>query len=362
MKTTTGEISPSAFETRSLDADPARRADRRRAFADDILAARERLRGVILETPCVASTELGAEAGVRLFLKRDHLQVTGSFKERGAAHALLSMSAAERSRGVVAASAGNHALGLARHGRRMGVNVTLVMPLRAARAKVDRCRALGAEVRLVGSTFDEAGACARELAGARGCRLVHPFDDDAVIAGQGTMALEMLEQVPDLDAVVLPVGGGGLLAGAALALKVRRPDVSIVAVEPAAAPSFQAAWKSARPVTVEVAPTLADGLAVARVGNRAVDLTRGLVDSVVTVTEAEIAWAMLRLFEVERAPVEGAGATALAALLAGKCPSLAGRTVVVPVCGSNVDAGTFAQALHLGLESRHTGSGGALAG
>lgn len=322
--------------------------------AGDIAAARERLCGAIRETPCTESPELGAEAGVRLWLKRDHLQATGSFKERGAANALACLSPAARRRGVVAASAGNHGLGLARHGARLGVPVTLVMPRDAARVKVERCRALGAEVVLEGGSFTEAEAFARELAGRGRRRLVHPFDDPAVMAGQGTLALEVLEQVPELGAIVVPVGGGGLLAGVAVAVKAARPKVRVFAAEAAAAPSFAAAWARRRPVSVPVAPTFADGLAVARVGEATFAAVRGLVDGVVTVSEAEIAWAMLRLFELERTPVEGAGAVALAAVLSGRLARRLGRgPVVVPVCGANVDAATFAAALQLGVAQRN---------
>jgi threonine dehydratase len=312
-------------------------------------AAHRRIRTMIRLTPCTPAPELGAQAGVRLFLKRDHLQATGSFKERGAANALASLTATERRRGVVAASAGNHALGLARHGGRIGVPVTLVMPRGAVRVKVSRCHELGAEVLLEGDDFEAAERFARDLAARERRRFVHPFDDPAVIAGQGTLGLEVLAQVPDLDAIVIPVGGGGLLAGVATAIKTVRPGVTVIAVEPDAAPSYLAAWEAAHPVAVPVGPTLADGLAVARVGATAFAASCGLVDAVVSVSEAEIAAAMVRLFELERTPVEGAGAVATAALLSGKLAWLAGRTVVAPVCGANVDAHTFARALELGL-------------
>ncbi|MGH8723063.1 MAG: pyridoxal-phosphate dependent enzyme [Burkholderiales bacterium] len=305
-----------------------------------------------METPCERSHELGEESGgARVFLKRDHLQATGSFKERGAANALLVLGREARA-GVVAASAGNHALGLARHGARLGVPVTLVMPRGAAQAKVARCRQLGAEIVLEGGSFDEAEAFARDLARGRGAAFVHPFDDKSVMAGQGTMALEILKQVPEVEAIVVPVGGGGLLAGVVAAVGALRPEVQIHAVEPAAAACFAAARQSGRPVRVAVNATFADGLAVARAGRRAFASSEGHVAGSCTVSEEEIAWAMLRLFEVERTAVEGAGATALAALLAGKLSALEGRNVVVPVCGANVDATTFARALDLALARR----------
>jgi threonine dehydratase len=315
--------------------------------------ARERLRGHVLETPCVEAPALAEEAGcARLLLKRDHLQPTGSFKERGAANALALLPPRGRARGAIAASAGNHALGLARHGARLGIPVTLVMPVGAVRAKVQRCRALGAEVVLAGDRFEDAETHARQLAWERGASFIHPFDDEAVIAGQGTMGLEILEQVPDCDVLVVAVGGGGLLAGVATVVKTLRPEVRVVAVEPAAAPCFTAALLAGHPVDAPVLPTFADGLAVARAGSNTTAIAARLVDDVVTVSEDEIAWAMLRLFETDRVAVEGAGATALAAILAGRVGGISGATVVAPVCGANVDASVFARALAVGLARR----------
>lgn len=303
-----------------------------------------------METRCPVSPALGALAGVELFLKRDHEQVTGSFKERGAAHALLRLDHATRRRGVVAASAGNHALGLARHGDRLGVPVTLVMPVAAARVKVERCRALRANVVLAGATYDEAEVVARALAAERGLSYVHPFDDADVIAGQGTMGLEIVEQAPGVEVVFVPVGGGGLLAGVASAVKTARPAVRVIAVEPLAAASYAAAYAAGAPAAVAVGPTLADGLSVARIGAIPWAVSRGLVDGVVTVSEREIARAMVRLFEHERTVVEGAGAVALAGALSGRCAGLAGARVAVPLTGANVDATRFAEALRSGGE------------
>jgi threonine dehydratase len=320
---------------------------------DDIRAAHARLHGVVRETPCVHSRALSDEAGVHLWLKRDDQQTTGSFKERGAANALATLPAAQRRRGVVAASAGNHALGLAQHGPRCGVRVTLVMPRNAARVKVARCRALGAHVVLEGDGFAEADGFARTLAVHEGAHYVHPFDDPAVIAGQGTLGLEIVAQVSDVSVIVLPVGGGGLLAGVATAVKGLRPGVQVIPAEPASAPSFAGARAHGRPIDVAVQETLADGLAVARVGERTFAASRDCVDAVVTVTENEIAYAMLRLYETEGTKVEGAAAVALAAILSGRISGLAGRKVVVPVCGANVDESTFARALRMAAEYRH---------
>lgn len=318
---------------------------------DDILAARERLRGVVLETPCRVASGLRRSVDGEVFLKHECLQRTRSFKERGAANALLQLRAEERRAGVVAASAGNHGLGLAWHGFRLGVSVLLVIPANAPRAKVDRCRAFGARVELCGTSFEAADFRARELARQQGRYYIHPFDDVAVMAGQGTVVLEILEQVPELEALVLPVGGGGLLAGAAIAIRGLRSAVRVVAVEPTNAASFRAAEESANPVEIDVQPTLADGLAVSRVGTKPFAATRGLVDRAVTVSEVEIAQAMVHLFEVERVVAEGAGAVALAAVLHRRDPELSQLRSVALVGGGNVDATTFARALQLGARA-----------
>ena len=222
---------------------------------------------------------------------------------------------AAKSRGVVAASAGNHALGLAYHGKLLGIPVTVVMPRFAPLVKVATCRRLGARVILEGETFDDARRGAAAIADRDGLDRIHGFDDPRVIAGQGTMALEILEDVPDAAAIVVPTGGAGLLAGVAVAAKALRPDIRIVAVETAAAPSFSASLAAGRPTQVPIHPTLADGLAVGRVGELSFLLAAPLVDQVVTVDEAELSLAVLRLLELEKTVVEGAAASALAALL-----------------------------------------------
>lgn len=299
----------------------------------DVEAARRRLATGLRLTPCPIAPGLAEIAGMTIWLKRDDLQRTGSFKERGARHALLCLSPEERARGVVAASAGNHALGLAYHGAALGVRVSVVVPTNAPAVKVARCRALGAEVIEHGESFEAAQAHATDLARFSGAALVHPFDDPRVMAGQGTMALEFLEQAPALDTVIVPVGGGGLLAGVATVVKARRPEVRVIAVEPAHAASFVAAYLHGAPAPAALAPTLADGLAVARMGERTFALAAPLVDDVVTVDENEIASA-LALLARQGIVAEGAGATALAAVLAGKVTA---RAAVLPICGRNID-------------------------
>jgi threonine dehydratase len=321
----------------------------------DIAAARARIRSGIYESPCVPSVPLSDLTGCRVWCKLDLLQRTGSFKERGARNALLLLDEAARSRGVIAASAGNHALGLTWHGRLLAIPVTVVMPRFAPLVKVETCRRLGARVILEGTTFDEARATAARMALEEGLRLVHGFDDPHVVAGQGTMALEILEAVPDAEALVVPTGGGGLLAGVAMAAKALNPSIRIVAVEPAAAPALSAALAAGEPVRVPVRPTLADGLAVGRIGNVPFGILSrpasgaALVDRVVTVDEEALSLAVLRLAELEKTVVEGAAASALAALLGEAAAELADRRVVLLLCGGNIDLSILGRVIDHGL-------------
>ncbi len=316
---------------------------------DDIRAAQTRIAGRVLRSPCPRSIPLSEATGADVFCKLDLLQRTGSFKERGACNALMMLDDAAKSRGVVAASAGNHALGLAYHGKLLGIPVTVVMPRFAPLVKVATCRRLGARVILEGETFDDARRGAAAIADRDGLDRIHGFDDPRVIAGQGTMALEILEDVPEAGAIVVPTGGAGLLAGVAVAAKALRPDIRIVAVETAAAPSFSASLAAGRPTQVPIHPTLADGLAVGRVGELSFLLAAPLVDQVVTVDEAELSLAVLRLLELEKTVVEGAAASALAALLGGRCPELAGRSTVLLLCGGNIDLTILDRVIDHGL-------------
>ena len=316
---------------------------------DDIRAAQTRIAGRVLRSPCPRSIPLSEATGADVFCKLDLLQRTGSFKERGACNALMMLDDAAKSRGVVAASAGNHALGLAYHGKLLGIPVTVVMPRFAPLVKVATCRRLGARVILEGETFDDARRGAAAIADRDGLDRIHGFDDPRVIAGQGTMALEILEDVPEAAAIVVPTGGAGLLAGVAVAAKALRPDIRIVAVETAAAPSFSASLAAGRPTQVPIHPTLADGLAVGRVGEVSFPLAAPLVDQVVTVDEAELSLAVLRLLELEKTVVEGAAASALAALLGNHCPELAGRSTVLLLCGGNIDLTILDRVIDHGL-------------
>jgi len=315
----------------------------------DIRAAHDRIRSGIYRSPCPPSIPLSELTGCEIFCKLDLLQRTGSFKERGARNALLLLDDAKRRRGVVAASAGNHALGLAYHGKLLGIPVTVVMPRFAPLVKVATCRRLGATVCLEGDTFDDARRLALEIAARDGLERIHGFDDLRVIAGQGTMGLEILADVPDADAIVIPCGGAGLLAGVATAAKALKPGITIVAVEPAAAGSLSASLAAGRPTPVAIRPTLADGLAVGTVGETSFAIAAPLVDRVVTVGEDALALAVLRLLELEKTVVEGAGAAALAALFDGHCPELRGKKVVLALCGGNIDLSMLDRVLDHGL-------------
>ncbi|MGH7346862.1 MAG: threonine ammonia-lyase, partial [Candidatus Rokuibacteriota bacterium] len=257
--------------------------------AADILAARKRLEGAVYETPCAYSQTLSELSGLRCFLKLENLQMTGSFKERGAANLLLQLDPAELARGVAAASAGNHGLAVAFHAARLGIAAVIVMPEWAPLIKVTSSRRHGAEVILEGANYDEAYGRARQLAAERGLAFVHPFDDDRVVAGQGTLGLELLEQCPEMDAVVVPVGGGGLVGGVALALKAARPEVRVIGVQAEALDAMKQALAAGARTTVAAASTIADGIAVRQVGELTLALAARYLDEVVTVTEEELA-------------------------------------------------------------------------
>ena len=315
----------------------------------DVEAARERIAGGIYVSPCVESIPLSQLTGAHVFCKLDYLQRTGSFKERGARNALLLLNDEQRRRGVIAASAGNHAQGVAYHGSLLGIPVTVVMPQFAALIKVTNCRHLGANVILHGADLGESRALAEEIAEEKGLTFIHPFDNANVMAGQGTMALEILEQTPDVDAVVVPVGGGGLLAGIGTVFKALRPKARVVGVEPDHAACLTAARAAGRPVPVTLSPTLADGLAVPLLGKLPFAVLAQVVDQVVTVDEAHIALAILRLIELEKSVVEGGGAAPLAAFLAGKLDNLKGKRVVLTLCGGNIDLTMLGRVIEVGL-------------
>ncbi len=315
----------------------------------DIRAARRRINSGIITSPCLESIPLSEITGSRIVCKYDNAQRTGSFKERGARNALLRLSAAQKKLGVIAASAGNHALGLAYHGKLLGIPVTVVMPDYAPLIKITTSQRLGANVIVKGRDFVQARALADELSTKHDYTYIHGFDHDDIIAGQGTMGLEILEQVPDLDAIVCPIGGGGLIAGLSLAVKSVRPKVRVIGVESKATGNYAAAIKAGHPVVQPRRPTLCDGLATLTVGANAFSITRKHVDEVVSVSEDAIALAILRMVELEKTVVEGAAAAPLAAMMSGKLPKLAGKNVALAVCGGNIDPAVLSRIIESGL-------------
>ena len=315
----------------------------------EIEAARGRIAGAVYDSPCPPSIPLSEITGIEIFCKLDNLQRTGSFKERGARNALAQLSVEQQERGVIDASAGNHGQALAYQGKLLGIPATVMMPKFAPLVKVNNCQKLGATVVLHGKDFGEAKAHAHEIATEKGLAYIDGYDDPAIIAGQGTMGLEIVEQTPDLEAVIIPVGGAGLLAGVSLAIKTLRPKVKIVTVEAENVASFSAALEAGKPTKIVMHPTLADGLAIPQVGSNAFRIAKPLVDLAVTVTEEQIALAILRLVELEKSVVEGAAATPLAACMSGKLKELTGKRVVLLICGGNIDPNVLSRVIERGL-------------
>ena len=307
-----------------------------------------RIRDAIRISPCTHSETFSALTNNAIFLKLDNQQRTGAFKERGALNKLLTLTAEERAQGVIAASAGNHAQGVAYHAGRQGIRASIYMPLPTPLTKVSATRAYGAEVVLHGTNYDEAYEKAVEQSRERHLTLIHAFDDDAVIAGQGTLGLEILQQQPDIEAIVAPIGGGGLIGGIACAVKEMNPRVQVFGVQPVRLPSMKAAVAQGEPVTLKPASTIADGIAVRRAGERTFPLVQKYVDDIVTVEEEEIANAILLLLEREKTLAEGAGAASIAAVLNHKLP-LEGKKVAVLVCGGNIDVTLLSRIIERGL-------------
>ena len=314
----------------------------------DIQDALHRIRPSIGISPAAQSHELSRIAGGPVFLKLENLQRTGSFKERGALNKLLMLTAEERDRGLVTASAGNHAQAVAYHAGRLGLKSQIWMPLTTPLAKVSATRKHGAEVVLRGTSFDEAYTAARESCCRERRTFVHPFDDEDVIAGQGTLGPELLEQLPRLDAAIVPVGGGGLISGVAVALKELRPRIRVIGVQTLSLPSMSAALQEKVPVLLPAASTIADGIAVRSVGEKTLPLVQKYVDELVLVDEEEIANSILFLLEREKTVAEGAGAVGVAALLHAKI-DLSRQTAAVLISGGNVDVTLLARIIERGL-------------
>lgn len=312
----------------------------------DIYEAADSILGSVVKTPCTLSQTLSEITGAEVVLKFENHQFTGSFKDRGALVKLLTLTPNQRSAGVIAMSAGNHAQAVAYHSERLGISATIVMPRYTPNVKVERTRALGAEVVLHGDGLDEAHEFAVGLAQERGLWLIHPYDDEKIIAGQGTIALEMLEAFPGLELIIVPVGGGGLIAGNAVAAKAVRPEIEIVGVEAARFPSMLQELKGG-PVRCRKT-TIADGIAVSEPGRLAVPIVRKLVNEILIVQEKQIEAAVLLLLEVEKTVVEGAGAVGLAALLSNR-ERFKGRKVGLILSGGNIDLLTLSSIIQRGL-------------
>mmetsp|Transcript_22283 Transcript_22283/g.29143 ORF Transcript_22283/g.29143 Transcript_22283/m.29143 type:complete len:471 (-) Transcript_22283:369-1781(-) len=321
---------------------------------EDVSKAMYRIRSGIVETEMKKSYFLSKICEMDLHVKLEFTQFTGSFKERGARNALLSLDDEGRKNGVMAASAGNHALALARHGGLLGIPVTCFMPTVAPLTKVEKCKALGANVIIHGAHIGEAKTYGETTPEFSHLKYINGYDDPEIVAGAGTMGIEILEQIPDADVLVIPVGGAGLIAGVSLAAKTLKPDIKVIGVEPENCASFTAALNAGKPVSPNGATTtLADGLAVPVVGPHAFKVAREYVDEVVQVDEKAIALAVLRLIENERFVVEGGGATGLAACLPGQPlfdhPDVKGKKVVVPLCGGNIDSTTLGRVIDRGM-------------
>jgi threonine dehydratase len=314
--------------------------------AEDVSAAASAIRGSIVDTPCIHSRTLSEVTGAEVWLKFENLQFTASFKERGALNKLLSLNPEQRRAGVIAASAGNHAQGVAYHSRRLGIPAVIVMPEHTPYVKVERTRAFGAEIILTGQGFDEAQARALGLAAQRRLTLVHAYDDEKVIAGQGTVALEMLDAEPGLEALLVPVGGGGLIAGMALAAKHAKPTIEIVGVQCEHFPALQAALKAAPPVLG--VSTIADGIAVREPGVLTLAIARTHVEDILLVDEGDIEQAIVMLLEIEKTVAEGAGAAALAALLRHRL-LFRGRKVGLVLSGGNIEPLLLASIIERGM-------------
>jgi threonine dehydratase len=313
-----------------------------------IQAAVARIRDSIFVSPFMRSETFSKLTGNSIFFKLENLQMTGSFKERGALNKILLLTEEERRRGVIAASAGNHAQAVAYHATKRGIAAQICMPLTTPLVKVSATRGYGAEVILVGTNYDETCQEALRRCEQQGLTFIHPFDDEGVIAGQGTLGIEMMEQQPSLEAIIVPVGGGGLIAGLACAVKETHPKVAVIGVQTSKLPSMKVALEHNAPVTLPPKVTIADGIAVRRAGDLTLPLVRKYVDDIVTVDDEEVANAILLLLEKEKTLTEGAGAVATAAVVQHKIP-YHGKNLGIFIGGGNIDVSLLSRIIERGL-------------
>uniref|UniRef100_A0A0K0E4A3 L-serine deaminase n=1 Tax=Strongyloides stercoralis TaxID=6248 RepID=A0A0K0E4A3_STRER len=314
----------------------------------EVSTAAFNLRDGIMKTPCYRANQLSDMLDMNIFFKKEFLQVTGSFKERGGRYALLKLSDEQKKNGVCAASAGNHALALSYHGHLLNIPVTVIMPIFAPLMKIYRCRSYGANIILHGQTLQECKVLGLKMAREKGMTYINGYDHPDIIAGQGTIGLEILEEIKDVDAVVVPVGGGGLIAGVGLAIKSLRPHVKVIGVESEDCASFKNAFENQK---IELHPesSLADGLAVPIVGVNALFTSKGIIDKLITIPESVIALSVLRLLEMEKSVVEGAGAVGLGGLLTGQLNEFKGKKVCVILTGGNIDTTVLGRTIERGL-------------
>ena len=315
---------------------------------DDIIIAREKMKGIVSTTPLDYSKTFSQLSHNEVYLKLENLQKTGSFKVRGSYNKLISLSKEELKKGVIAASAGNHAQGVAYSSKMLDVPCTIVMPKGAPLSKVQATKQYGAEVVLEGTVFDDALSYALELKERLDATFIHPFDDEAIITGQGTVGLEIIDQLPDVEAIICPVGGGGLIAGIAMAVKEKNPHISVYGVQTFACPSMKQSLLENKPVMVEATPTMADGIAVKKPGQKTLEIVQKYVDDIYCVDEMEIARTMLMVLERNKLLVEGSGACSLSALLYEKM-KLKEKKVVAVLSGGNVDMNFISRIIEHGM-------------
>jgi threonine dehydratase len=318
---------------------------------EDVLRAAEKIRDHVENTPLIHSKTLSELTGCQTLFKLDNLQMTGSFKERGAVNRLLALTSKEKARGVIAASAGNHAQALAYHGSRLDIPVRIVMPRYSPIVKVRSTEHWGADVLLEGDTFDDALAVSMEIVKKDKLTYVHPFDDPLIAAGQGSIAVELLasEHADSIDAVLVPVGGGGLISGIATYIKAHAPHIQVIGVEEASCDAMHQALQAGEPILTSRSPVIADGIAVRKVAGENLKVVNALVDEVVAVTSDEIANAIMLMLEIEKLVIEGAAAAPLAALVNKRLPHLEGKHVVSIVSGGNIDVNMLSRVIDQGL-------------